>query len=345
MKEKPQILEYGRAQGVSIRLSQDRTTFDAEIRPTPPGATGLSAPVLGAILAILPFCVLLFFAKGANRLAVIGFVGMIGIGAVAAISYFSMAADKREIRIHATRTHLSLDDRSGLQPSISRRWERDEIRDIRARHRAWNEGGGWTVQILLPLVEPELAVGLSELDAKSIVDGLKVALDLHAQGAAVIQQAPPALPTDAPAPTIDYASIPSRYGVVFDRSLHRVTIIVPAIKLLGLAMSNKPEAIIELDQQSLCIDCADHSRKDPSERLHRSWFRRDVGSIKGDLYGMGLTIRVSGKEMFEMLHRCPQELRVWIARTLTDELRRVWESPSHPDDPHIAGDRNTISSE
>jgi heme exporter protein D len=72
------------------------------------------------------------------------------------------------------------------------------------------------------------------------------------------------------------------------------------------------------------------------ETLHVSWraaqerapqvsrfsCRRDeIVSIRGDLFRMGLTIRVRHRFMAEMLHERPKVVRLWITKVLCEALR------------------------
>ena len=52
----------------------------------------------------------------------------------------------------------------------------------------------------------------------------------------------------------------------------------------------------------------------------RRWPRQAVGDVRGDLHAMGLTIRITGKDMVELLHDQPQAVRVWIAGVLRAAL-------------------------
>jgi hypothetical protein len=58
---------------------------------------------------------------------------------------------------------------------------------------------------------------------------------------------------------------------------------------------------------------------------HQEWHMpiQQIGSIRGDLYGMGLTIQHVGQDMPEFLHHAPKELRVAIATALMDAIKRL----------------------
>jgi len=59
----------------------------------------------------------------------------------------------------------------------------------------------------------------------------------------------------------------------------------------------------------------------PPDMEHFSCHRDEIVSIRGDLFRMGLTIRVRRRFIAELLHERPKVLRVWIARTLCEALR------------------------
>jgi hypothetical protein len=63
------------------------------------------------------------------------------------------------------------------------------------------------------------------------------------------------------------------------------------------------------------------ARGRPADVTHFSCRRDEVVSIRGDLFRMGLTIRVHRRFIAEMLHERPKVLRVWIARALCEALR------------------------
>lgn len=180
----------------------------------------------------------------------------------------------------------------------------------------------------------------------------------------------PATPTRAPQVLLTYADLPSRHGVVVDRTPDAVTITVPprprrwrvpaivlmivaglggaayaanlgangrwrdameglvhlwavaialAVSLSKEAMSrraNLPDAEFRVtrDELEVCARGAGHAG------LRRSCRRSDVIAVKGDLYGMGLTIRIRDRQMIEMLHHYPKGVRIWLARTIAEEL-------------------------
>lgn len=333
MAETPNILGYGKTHGLSIHTSEDRSSIDAVIRPykseTPAGqpiavvATGLGllAPLAGAFWVWRSKGELWFFLMAV----------FIVVMMFPAVLWMMKESAKWEIRIHADRKGLSL-DRQSHDNSIRRSWERDEIRGIRVERLPWNMGRKWGVFIHLSLVDPLLADRLHEADANTLANALRMALDLP--DGMVVQSPLPSHelgPTSTAPPMLDYGSVPSRHGVLIERTTARLTIIIPQRRWFIGISRREPEAIIELDHQSLSIDCIDRGRDEPTRRIQRSWLRGEILNVKGDLYAMGLTIRVAGKDLFEMLHRYPQELRVWIARTLDSELREAWGRPSEPD--------------
>jgi hypothetical protein len=59
----------------------------------------------------------------------------------------------------------------------------------------------------------------------------------------------------------------------------------------------------------------------PANVSHFSCRRDEILSIRGDLFLMGLTIRVRRRFIVELLHERPQVLRVWIARMLCEALQ------------------------
>jgi hypothetical protein len=48
--------------------------------------------------------------------------------------------------------------------------------------------------------------------------------------------------------------------------------------------------------------------------------RDEIVSIRGDLFAMGLAIRIRDREIIEFLHNRPKVLRVWIAQALCEAL-------------------------
>lgn len=310
MNEKPPVLSYGKMHGASMHLSDDRTVFDTEIQPSDVDLK--RSMIVGGILGYAPFAVLCFYTRHSPN-ALLLFIGVtIFFSVMLGFIYAISLASKINTRIHADREHLSMDQFT-TSTSLSRRWERDEIRRVHPEWLGRDETARWGVVIDLPLVQPRLVQGLTEPDARSIADGVRTALNVPDNDGPFELNAP-AVPPNLP--DID---IPLRHGVIVDRSPHRLTIIVPAGGPLG-SLRQSPEALIELDRYMLYVDCADPIKKQESHRHRRSWLRGEIAGIKGDLYGMGVTIRIAGKEMFEFLNQAPEELRTWIGKILAQEL-------------------------
>lgn len=333
MPAAPPVLSYSQdaGPGVWIRAADDGSAIDVEIKP---GSLRRPISVVAIVFGIMglaaPLSGLIVYWKQTGDLGIVC-LGLFAMAAAVVIFVAMMRTLTRGlVRIHANRQYLSVDWSDGFSDAQQRRWERVEIRQITCTRSMFGQdniasAGNWGVFVQLPLTETLLAGGLAKADAEKITQALKKVIESPATANAETAPAEQtAIPVEPMVFELPYADIPARHGVLVDQTPHRLTIIVPAKSIIGLSLGG-PEAVIELDRYGLHVDCIDRSRKQSSLRIRRSWPRARIGSIKGDLYGMGLTIRVVGRDIFEMLHGYPPELRNWIAKTLSDAISK---SPS-----------------
>lgn len=298
MNESPRVLDYGRTHGASMHLSADQTVFDAEVVPSMgPLRTQM---IVGGILGYAPFMALYVYTRSTNTLLLL--IGVtIFFAVLLGVLYAISRADRTTTRIHADREYLSMEEVT-TATHLNRRWERGEIRRVHAQWLGFDEKARWGVLLDLPLIQQRVVGGLAEGEARSIAEGIRTALNLP-ESDIPFQPEAQAVPSELP--NVDVAI---RHGAKVDRSPFRLTIMA-----FG--------ALIELDRYTLYVDCPDPVREQDSFRRRRSWRRDEITSIKGDLYHMGVTVRIAGKEMVEFLNQAPEELRIWVGRTLSNELQ------------------------
>lgn len=96
-----------------------------------------------------------------------------------------------------------------------------------------------------------------------------------------------------------------------------------AVAILGAATAAGYETHFKLTQQTLAVtEIGTLSDQMPNGRRDWESPTAQIGNIKGDLYGMGLTIQVIGREIAEFLHGHPEAVRIGVATLLRGSLAR-----------------------
>ncbi len=143
-------------------------------------------------------------------------------------------------------------------------------------------------------------------------------------------------------PTLEYGGVATRFGVVCDRRVDGVTITLPATMassmrgaehpVLAIACvitwfarramgkTEPPRMILELNRDEFRIEERIHGHKDLAVR---SWPRNEVGELRANRYSKGVLVRIPGKENFDILGDCSNQLIKWVGEELTAAMERT----------------------
>lgn len=141
-------------------------------------------------------------------------------------------------------------------------------------------------------------------------------------------------------PTLEYGGVATRWGVTCDSREDGVTITLPATlasttrgaehMLVALAimiiwivrrimrLPEPPRMILELNRNEFRIE-----ERTRNKTNVRTWPRESVGELRANRYSRGLLVRIPGKDNFDMLGDCSNQLIQWIGEELTAALERT----------------------
>jgi hypothetical protein len=93
--------------------------------------------------------------------------------------------------------------------------------------------------------------------------------------------------------------------------------------LAGTAPGTGLETQFTLDRGTLAVvELGTASDEMPNGRRDWKWSIGQIGTIKGDLYGMGLTVQVIGTDLREFMHGHPEPVRRGVATLLNEGIER-----------------------